>query len=69
MDQSNLQQEQELDEQNNLTNAAKEIKSLNSDYDRVYQQISPLVSQAKDLLSEEEYNVLLEEFNALSLEK
>ena len=69
MDQSNLQQEQELDEQNNLNNAEKEIKSLNSDYDRVYQQISPLVSQAKDLLSEEEYNVLLEEFNALSLEK
>ncbi|MBT4941773.1 MAG: hypothetical protein HOL80_01590 [Candidatus Magasanikbacteria bacterium] len=70
MDQSNLQQEeQELDKKNNLNNAEKEIQSLNSDYDKVYQQIAPLVSRAKDLLSEEEYNVLLEEFNALSLEK
>ncbi len=70
MDQSNLQQEeQELDKKNNLNNAEKEIQSLSSDYDKVYQQIAPLVSQAKDLLSEEEYNVLLEEFNALSLEK
>ncbi len=70
MDQSNLQQEeQELDKKNNLNNAEKEIQSLNSDYDKVYQQIAPLVSRAKDLLSEEEYNLLLEEFNALSLEK
>ena len=70
MDQSNLQQEeQELDKKNNLNNTEKEIQSLNSDYDKVYQQIAPLVSRAKDLLSEEEYNLLLEEFNALSLEK